>query len=85
MKTHTFFFIRFRLPSTLRRSKRDVFIRFRWSSVDGGKRCENANVDVNTFMCFQETENGGFENALVWTGPEYTLVVSKRKKFLLQK
>ena len=28
----------------------DVFIRFRWSSVDGGKRCENANGDVNTFM-----------------------------------
>ena len=37
--------------------------------MDGGKRCENANVDVNTFMRFQETENGGFENALVWTGP----------------
>ena len=27
--------------------------------MDGGKRCENANVDVNTFMRFQETENGG--------------------------
>ena len=37
--------------------------------MDGGKRSENVNVDVNTFMRFQETENGGFENALVWTGP----------------
>ena len=42
-------------------------------SVFGGlvwtvkKRCENANVDVNTFMRFQ-TEV--FENALVWTGPK---------------
>ena len=45
-------------------TKTDVFIRFQWSSVDGGKRSENANVDVNTFMRFQETENG-----LVWKGP----------------
>ena len=40
--------------------------------MDGGKRCENAYVDVNTFVCFQETENGGFrkrislDGALVW-------------------
>ena len=49
--------------------KTDVFIHFRWSSVDGGKPCENANVDINTFMCFLETEIEVFENALVWTGP----------------
>ena len=45
-------------------TKTDVFIRFRRSSVDGGKRCENANVDVNTFMRFQETENGGFRKRI---------------------
>ena len=32
--------------------------------MDGGKRCENANVDVNTFMRFQETENGGFRKRI---------------------
>ena len=43
--------------------------------MDGGKRCENANVDVNTLMRFQETENGGFrkrvsvDGALTY-GPE---------------
>ena len=45
-------------------TKTDVFIRFRRSSLDGGKRCENANVDVNTFMRFQETENGGFRKRI---------------------
>ena len=45
-------------------TKTDVFIRFRWSSVDGGKHCESANVDVNTFMRFQETENGGFRKRI---------------------
>ena len=44
--------------------KNGCFIRFRWSSVDGGKRCETANVDVNTFMRFQETENGGFRKRI---------------------
>ena len=34
------------------RAKTDVFIHFRLSCVDFGKRCENANVDVNTFMRF---------------------------------
>ena len=39
-------------------------------SVFGGlvwtveKRCENANVDVNNFMRFQETENGGFRKRI---------------------
>ena len=42
----------------------DVFIRFQWSSVDGGKRFEHAYVDVNTFMRFQETENGGFRKRI---------------------
>ena len=45
-------------------TKTDVFIRFRWSSVDCGKRCGNANVDVNTFMRFQETEDGGFRRPI---------------------
>ena len=45
-------------------------MRFRWSSVDGRKRCKNASVDEKLFICFQETENEVFENALVWTGPQ---------------
>ena len=59
-------------------TKTNVFIRFQLSSVDGGKRCENANVDVNTFMRFRETENGGFRKRisvdsalvsfLIWVG-----------------
>ena len=32
--------------------------------MDGGKRCENASVDVNTFMRFRETENGGFRKRI---------------------
>ena len=38
--------------------------------MDSGKRCENANVDMNTLMHFQKTEV--FENALVWMGPQKT-------------
>ena len=47
--------------------------------MDGRKRCENANVDVNTFMRFQETENGGFRKrisvvgALIKTGAHYLM------------
>ena len=55
-------------------TKTDVFIRFLWSRVDGGKRCENANVDANTFMRFQETENGGFRKRISMDG---TLVYAK--------
>ena len=33
--------------------------------MDGGKRCENANVDVNTFMRFERQKTEVFENALV--------------------
>ena len=53
------------------KNKTDVFlIRFRWSSVDGRKHRKNARVSVDEklFIRFQETENGGFQNALVWTG-----------------
>ena len=32
--------------------------------MDSGTCCENANVDVNTFMRFQETENGGFRKRI---------------------
>ena len=32
--------------------------------MDGGKRCENANVDIYTFMRFQERENGGFRKRI---------------------
>ena len=32
--------------------------------MDSGKRCEKANVDLNTFMRFQETENGGFRKRI---------------------
>ena len=39
-------------------------IRFRWSSVDGRKRCKNASVDDKLFIRFQETENGGFRKRI---------------------
>ena len=39
-------------------------IRFRWSSVDGRKRCKNASVDEKLFIRFQETENGGFRKRI---------------------
>ena len=33
--------------------------------MDFATRCENPNVDVNTFMRFQETENaGGCQNRI---------------------
>ena len=40
--------------------------------MDGGKRCENANVDVNTFMRFQETENGGIRKRISVDGASLT-------------
>ena len=39
-------------------------IRFRWSSVDGRKRCKNASVDEKHFIRFEETENGGFRKRI---------------------
>ena len=39
-------------------------MRFRWSSVDGRKRCKNASVDEKLFIRFQETENGGFRKRI---------------------
>ena len=39
-------------------------MRFRWSSVDGRKRCKNARVDEKLFIRFQETENGGFRKRI---------------------
>ena len=41
-----------------------LIIRFRWSSVDGRKRCKNASVDEKLFIRFQETENGGFRKRI---------------------
>ena len=58
------------LRKKVRLSRAWFLIRFRWSSVDGRKRCKNASVDEKLFIRFQETENGGFRNALVWTGPQ---------------
>ena len=47
------------------RSSKDWWRKRMFLSVFGGrKRCENANVDVNTFMRFQETENGGFRKRI---------------------
>ena len=56
--------------SQLKKQNGCFLIRFRWCSVDGRKRYKNASVDEKLFIRFQETENGGFENALVWTGPK---------------
>ena len=41
--------------------------------MDGRKRYKNVSVDEKLFIRFQETENGGFENALVWTGPNISI------------
>lgn len=50
--------------------KMDVFISFQWSSVNGGRHCENAKfVNVNTFVHFQETENGGSRKCISVDGP----------------
>ena len=46
--------------SQLKKQNGCYLIRFRWSSVDGRKRCKNASVDEKLFIRFQETENGGF-------------------------
>ena len=34
---------------------------------------KNANVDVNTFMLFQETENGGFQKRISMDGASVLL------------
>ena len=52
-------------PVSLVRDENGCFlIRFRWSSVDGRKRCKNASVDEKLFIRFQETENGGFRKRI---------------------
>ena len=50
--------------SQLKKQNRCFLIRFRWSSVDGRKRCKNASVDEKLFIRFQETENGGFRKRI---------------------
>ena len=50
--------------SQLKKQNGCVLMRFRWSSVDGRKRCENASVDEKLFIRFQETENGGFRKRI---------------------
>ena len=42
-------------------------------SMRSAERCENANVDVNTFMRFQETENGGFQKRISVDGASVLL------------
>ena len=50
--------------SQLKKLNGCFFIRFRWSSVDGRKRCKNDSVDEKLFIRFQETENGGFRKCI---------------------
>ena len=50
--------------SQLKKQNGCFLIRFRWSSVDGRKRCKNASVDEKRFIRFQETENGGFRKRI---------------------
>ena len=50
--------------SQLKKQNGCFFIRFRWSSADGRKRCKNASVDEKLFIRFQETENGGFRKRI---------------------
>ena len=45
--------------SQLKKQNGSFLIRFRWSSVDGRKRCKKQKTEV-------------FKNALVWTGPNPT-------------
>lgn len=37
--------------------------------VDGRKRFENANVDVNFLFVFEKVKTEVFQNALAWTEP----------------
>ena len=48
----------------LKTQNRCFLMRFRWSSVDGRKRCKNASVDEKLFIRFQETENGVFRKRI---------------------
>ena len=50
--------------SQLKKQNGCFFIRFRWLSVDGRKRCKNASVDEKLFIRFQEVENGGFRKRI---------------------
>ena len=50
--------------SQLKKQNGCFLVRFRWSSVDGRKRCKNASVDKKLFIRFQETENGGFRKRI---------------------
>ena len=50
--------------SQLKKQNGCFLIRFRWCSVDGRKRYKNASVDEKLFICFQETENGGFRKRI---------------------
>ena len=43
--------------------------------MDGGKRCENANVDDNTFMRFQGKENRGFRKRISVDGASFFYAV----------
>ena len=50
--------------SQLKKQNGCFLIRFRWSSVNGRKRCKHASVDEKLFIRFQETENGGFRKRI---------------------
>ena len=50
--------------SQLKKQNGCFLMRFRWSSVDGRKRCKNASVDEKRFIRFQEIENGGFRKRI---------------------
>ena len=50
--------------SQLKNQNGCFFIRFRWSSLDGQKRCKNVSVDEKLFIRFQKTENGGFRKRI---------------------
>ena len=50
--------------SQLKKQNRYFLMRFRWSSVDGQKRCKNTSVDEKLFIRFQETENRGFRKRI---------------------
>ena len=66
--------------SQLKKQNGCLLIRFRWSSVDGRKRCKNASVDEKRFIRFQETENGGFRKRISVDRALNSVIKSSRKR-----
>ena len=49
--------------------KKVCVLKLKSISVDGRKRFENANVDVNFLFVFEKVKTEVFQNGLAWTEP----------------